>query len=187
MKNLYKIKNDLYIVSIIEDVSENDYIITQDCRLVEVSYLLSKDVQGGHKVILTTNKFLIKDGVQAIDDNFLEWFCSKNGEVDFVEVSTESFCVVANSSDIDVHHHIIIPQEPKQETLEEVANEQWGNVHRAGVLGFIEGANWQAKRMYSEEDCYNTIHNLMTDIKLNELVINDDIDLKKWFEQFKKK
>ena len=38
------------------------------------------------KIILTTDPDLIADGVQAIDDEFLEWFCSKNGEVDFVEV-----------------------------------------------------------------------------------------------------
>jgi hypothetical protein len=36
------------------------------------------------KIILTTDQDL--DGVQAIDDEFLEWFCSKNGKVDFVEV-----------------------------------------------------------------------------------------------------
>jgi hypothetical protein len=41
-------------------------------------------------------------------------------------------------------------EEPKQETLEEAAKKQWGNIHRTGVLGFIEGANWQAERMYSE-------------------------------------
>jgi hypothetical protein len=40
------------------------------------------------KIILTTDQDLIKDGVQAIDDEFLEWFCSKNGKVDFVEVIT---------------------------------------------------------------------------------------------------
>ncbi len=38
------------------------------------------------------------------------------------------------------------------ETLEEAAKKQWGNVHRTGVLGFIEGAKWQAERMYSEEE-----------------------------------
>jgi hypothetical protein len=46
-------------------------------------------------------------------------------------------------------------EEPKQETLEEAAKKQWGNIHRTGVLGFIEGANWQAERMYSEEDMIN--------------------------------
>ena len=38
----------------------------------------------------------------------------------------------------------------KQETLEEAANKQWGNVHRTGVLGFIEGAQWQSKQNQSE-------------------------------------
>jgi hypothetical protein len=75
----------------------------------------------------------------------------------------------------------------KQETPEEAAEKQWGNVHRTGVLGFIEGANWQAQRMYSEEECYRTLHKLMMEIHFSGLVINDDMDLKKWFEQHKKK
>jgi hypothetical protein len=85
MKNLYNIKNELYIISINEDINENDYIITKDGRLVQVSYLLSKDVQNGHKVILTTNNLLINDGVQPIEDYFLEWFV-KNPSCEEVEV-----------------------------------------------------------------------------------------------------
>ena len=38
------------------------------------------------KIILTTDKELIKDDIQEIDDEFLEWFCSKNGQVDFVKI-----------------------------------------------------------------------------------------------------
>ena len=41
---------------------------------------------GYKKIILTTDQNLIKDGVQEIDDEFLEWFCSKNGQVDFVKI-----------------------------------------------------------------------------------------------------
>jgi hypothetical protein len=37
------------------------------------NYYLKTDV-GYKKIILTDNKDLIKDGVQAIDDEFLEWF-----------------------------------------------------------------------------------------------------------------
>jgi hypothetical protein len=37
------------------------------------------------KIILTTDQDLIKDGVQAIDDEFLEWFV-KNPSCEFVEV-----------------------------------------------------------------------------------------------------
>jgi hypothetical protein len=39
----------------------------------------------------------------------------------------------------------------QEETIEEAAEKQWGNVHRTGVLGFIEGAKWQAERMYSQD------------------------------------
>ena len=85
MKNLYKIEDELYIISNTENVDENCWIIT-DGKLVQVSYLLSDEVAKGNKIILTTNKLLIKDGVQAIDDEFLEWFSSKNGNVNFVEV-----------------------------------------------------------------------------------------------------
>ncbi len=38
------------------------------------------------KIVITTDQDLIDDGVQAIDDEFLEWFSSKNGNVNFVEV-----------------------------------------------------------------------------------------------------
>jgi len=37
-------------------------------------------------VIMTTDKDLIADGVQEIPTDFLEWYCSKNGKIDFVEV-----------------------------------------------------------------------------------------------------
>ena len=35
-----------------------------------------------------------------------------------------------------------------KETIEEAANREWGNIHKTGVLGFIEGANWQAERSF---------------------------------------
>jgi hypothetical protein len=37
------------------------------------------------KIILTTDQNLIKDGIQAIDDEFLEWFV-KNPSCEYVEV-----------------------------------------------------------------------------------------------------
>jgi hypothetical protein len=85
-------------------------------------------------------------------------------------------------------------EEPKQETLEEAAErfaETYFNKNetsmRTSTLSFKDGAKWQAERMYSEEECYKTLHNLMTDIKLQGLIIADDIDLKKWFDYNKKK
>jgi hypothetical protein len=71
------------------------------------------------KIILTTDDQLIKDGVQAIDDTFLEWFV-KNPSCEVVEVEP-----IPNSNwgfdiaePITLGYKIIIPkEEPKQETL----------------------------------------------------------------------
>jgi hypothetical protein len=80
----------IYITSDVEDINENDYIITKDGRLVQVSYLLSKDLEGASKIILTTDTDLIADGVQSIDDDFLEWYV-KNPSCEYVEVSKDYF------------------------------------------------------------------------------------------------
>jgi hypothetical protein len=62
--------------------------------------------------------------------------------------------------------------------IEEVAENQWGNVHRTGVLGFIEGAKWMKERMYSEEEVLDLLNNCRSE---------NPIDVEKWFENNKKK
>ena len=104
MKNLYKIQDELYIVSNNEDISENCWIITSG-KLVQVSYLLSDEVAKGFKVILTTDQDLIKDGVQAIDDEFLNWFVKNPG---CEEVEVEKIC--NNCGDINCIHAICSSQ-----------------------------------------------------------------------------
>ena len=91
MKNLYKIEDELYIISDTENVNKNCWIITDE-RLVQVSYLLSNEVARGYKVILTTNKLLIKDGVQEIDDEFLRWFV-KNPSCEYVNIQKEKHLI----------------------------------------------------------------------------------------------
>ena len=66
-----------------EEIKEGDWILFQG---ILTKALKGEKFSGKEKVILTTDPDLIKDGVQAIPDEFLEWFCSKNGEVNFVEV-----------------------------------------------------------------------------------------------------
>jgi hypothetical protein len=68
------------------------------------------------KIILTTDQDLIKDGVQAIDDEFLEWFV-KNPSCERVGVEKEyNEERIVDGKDIgDYSYKIIIPQEePKQ-------------------------------------------------------------------------
>jgi hypothetical protein len=65
------------------------------------------------KIILTDNKDLIKDGIQAIDDEFLEWFV-KNPSCENVKIESWQ-----TKGEWNLDYKIIIPQEePKQETLE---------------------------------------------------------------------
>jgi len=115
------------------------------------------------KIILTTDQDLIKDGVQAIDDEFLEWFV-KNPSCEFVKTELvydyeEHSELTGNPREEWSYYKIIIPQEePKQEALEEAA-EKWvfetnghkwsNNDDTAGdnYGSFVEGAKWQAKRM----------------------------------------
>ena len=54
--------------------------------------------------------------------------------------------------------------------------------HLGLYLGFIEGANWQAERMYSEEEVKQIID--ATLIAHSDFVL---ADVPEWFEQFKKK
>jgi hypothetical protein len=65
------------------------------------------------KIILTTDQDLIKDGVQAIDDEFLQWYV-KNPSCEYVEVSEDYFklsnMVYGHNTE---HYKIIIPKEPK--------------------------------------------------------------------------
>jgi hypothetical protein len=74
--------------------------------------------QGEHlkKIILTTDPDLIADGVQSIDDEFLEWFV-KNPTCEWIEVVDELNMNGKNGLDrARFIYKIIIPQEePKQE------------------------------------------------------------------------
>jgi len=150
----------------------------------------SENYKGCKKIILTTDEDLIKDGVQAIDDEFLEWFV-KNPTCEFVPIITT---IVSNSPTYKTNIGFESwRKEPKQEILEEAA-EKWvfetnghkwsNNDDSAGdnYGSFIEGAKWQAERMYSEKEVWKLLN------KLNEtLNIGSDLTLEQWFEQFKKK
>lgn len=77
------------------------------------------------KIILTTDQDLIKDGVQAIDDEFLKWFVKNSSckeievEIDLVAVNEFGSEITVNSYGFDKFiYKIILPKEkPKQETL----------------------------------------------------------------------
>jgi hypothetical protein len=104
------------------------------------NYYLKTDV-GYKKIILTTDTGLIKNGIQAIDDEFLEWFV-KNPSCEWVEVKEKRHFEADKSKRINplngvyYSYKIIIPKkEPtdflgrttfdllKQEAIEEEMKE----------------------------------------------------------------
>ena len=145
--------------------------------------------KGCKKVILTTDRDL--DGVQSIDDDFLEWFV-KNPSCEEVKVFQEihHFGEVVDESYPKgfFDYKIIIPkEEQKQDPLEQAAK-KYAEMHQdvSGNLGkylvkavFQDGAQWQAERMYSEEEVMDMFHNLSMHLPLHyEFLVK---------EQFKKK
>ena len=197
---------NLYITSD-EEIKEGDYFIESlglpDSYLVHKLSKEWKDKESFYrrctKVILTTDQHLIKEGVQAIDDEFLEWFV-KNPSCESVEVEIETTSIQLpqqqlskNSYDLAFRwinkkvYKIIIPkEETKQETLEEAAEEFSKNhsiyptAQDDTEYGFKHGAKWQQERMYSEEEVTQLL------IKFNQ-EIQEVEDVRGWFEQFKKK
>ena len=65
----------------------------------------SENYKGCKKIILTTDGDLIKDGIQAIDDEFLEWFV-KNPSCERVEIESGLFFYADGE---DRRYKIIIP------------------------------------------------------------------------------
>lgn len=144
-----------------------------------IYYLVTNVNFNGKKIILTTDPELIDNGVQAIDDEFLEWFV-KNPRCESVEVEKEQYHTFVGMKKYPMipNYKIIIPKEepkqencctpigqikryvdckgcdrkPKQETLEEAAD-NWVRQPMIGTKrnSFIEGAKWQQERMYSVE------------------------------------
>jgi hypothetical protein len=116
------------------------------------------------KIIFATDLDLINDGVQAIDDEFLEWFVNNPSceevEVKKIELNTD----YRSDWKQKFRYKIMIPkEEPKQETLEEAA-----------------------ERMYSEEEVLEQLNILMSlpSSTLDKFTDDNGNITMKWFEQF---
>ncbi|MEY2869820.1 MAG: hypothetical protein RIR01_2322 [Bacteroidota bacterium] len=187
------------------------YKANQSICKVPLDYL----VNNLKKIIITTDPTLIADGIQAIDDEFLEWFV-KNPTCEFVEVQKwtnysevkykliipqeepkqDWYCpkcksyVSSESVTFEEIHQIcntsvIVKEEPKQETLEEAAEKLAPN--SSWRLGFIAGGKHMAEKMYSEEEVLNILHDYRNHFELyRNIQVLPDMFFP-WFEQFKKK
>jgi hypothetical protein len=120
----------IYITSD-EEIKKGDWVIqvnfektnTQIIHCIEEFQVkIANDKNGSFtksKIILTTDQDLIKDGIQAIDDEFLQWYV-KNPSCEYVEI-------VKCRGYLHLSYMIIIPQEePKpihQQIIEIVGGE----------------------------------------------------------------
>jgi predicted lipase len=106
---------NIYITNSEEIKRYGEYYLDIDTNEVKTSFKnMEKYLSNEKKIILTTDQDLIKDGVQAIDDEFLEWFV-KNPSCESIEVESGLFFYAEGE---DRRYKIIIPkEEPKQETL----------------------------------------------------------------------
>jgi hypothetical protein len=150
----YTTGQNIYITSD-EEIKEGDYF-TDDNNSLKRSYKLSHvQFANPKKIILTTDQDLIKDGVQTIDDEFLEWFV-KNPSCESVEVEVD-LSKHNGKFQTKYGYKIIIPkEEPKQETLEEAAEKCFKEKELLGYTyevkdGFILGAKWQQEQICNSE------------------------------------
>ena len=143
---------NIYITSD-EEIKEGDCVIDNVGRIwikMELCFVkVAKDNPYGksYKIILTTDQDLINNGVQAINDEFLQWFV-KNPSCKEVNVENEEYILqyLFKPQEYKFRYKIIIPTEepnpfelpkvlpddvfyeslePKQETLEEAAKSNY--------------------------------------------------------------
>ena len=110
-KNIYKIGKELFITNDEEIGTDEYYFHLKNNEYYNSGRIeeFDKDMKFWRKIILTTNQDLIKEGIQAIDDEFLEWFV-KNPNCEEVEVKKDKFFESVNYH----FYKIIVPKkEPK--------------------------------------------------------------------------
>ena len=127
-KNVHRLHDNIYITSN-EKPKEGDWYLD---KYNNIYYLVTKVESNGDgkKIILATERDLIADGVQAIDDELLEWFI-KNPSCEEVEVDYElgsclncewnyDMCPYSEECLKSTYKIIIPKEEPKQYTSKEL-------------------------------------------------------------------
>jgi hypothetical protein len=129
MKNIHILQENIYITSD-EEIKEGDYYITPNNSILKSLGQMLTNVEDYKKIILTTDQDLIKDDVQTIDDDFLEWFV-KNPSCEEVETErledgkyVDRFADGSVVEGVYENYKIIIPKkEPKQSAVEWLIDE----------------------------------------------------------------
>ena len=182
-KNIHKIGKELFITSD-EEIKEGDWFLTDDKR-VEKCAPDWRAREWHKKIILTTDDQLIKDGVQAIDDEFLEWFvknpsCEEVELVNYNPFSDNRFSIIIPKEEpkqgtMSEAIKQVISNQLKQETLEEVVN----NFKKTDV--YINEIKQEQERRYSEEE---TIEEYFLSSMKNVLQYKNDAQAIRFMEKY---
>ena len=117
MKNIHVLNQQIYITTD-EEIKEGDWFISKEGDLHN-NFGWNF---GDRKVILTTDQDLIKDGVQAIDDEFLQWF-TKNPSREYVNFTSHG-----NEKGTKDYELIIPKQVPNQTDEKGRPMTYWGGL-----------------------------------------------------------
>ena len=102
-KEYYK-KYNIYITSD-EEIKEGDWFLKQGKPIIKSGHIKHYAISEP-KIILTTDQDLIKNGVQAIDDEFLEWFV-KNPSCESVEVEIETTSIQLPQQQLSENNYFV--------------------------------------------------------------------------------
>ena len=109
-----EIKEGDWVLFTVNDITEIVKVTTINNNAFDSKEGFGYGLEYCKKIILTTDQYLIADGVQAIDDNFLEWFV-KNPNCEHVEIEIETKWKTRVYDQPDIEdgyiYKIIIPQE----------------------------------------------------------------------------
>jgi len=175
------VNQNIYITSD-EEIKERDWFIHSShgtttllkCKSINLKEIIDNEgmtclVKNSKKIILTIDPDLFKDGVQAIDDEFLEWFV-KNPSCENVELEKWTDYKFENDKEVVFFNHKIII--PKEEVLLQSSIDGepiWGEAPKQGTMS---EAIKQA--MYEVMDAY-----------VDDVMGGCTLRAKEWFEQFK--
>jgi hypothetical protein len=175
-------------------------------RLVRYTELPKNWVDTQKKIILTTDLDLIADGVQAIDNEFLEWFV-ENPACESVEIKrledgqyVDYFPDGSVVEGIYENYKIVLPREepkhipykgkvwepPKQETLEEAAEryvKSTADNDPVRILSFIQGAKWQAEQLFKDDAIQTLEKGLALLLKKQERMYSEE-EVMDMFDKF---
>ena len=143
----------IYITSD-EEIKEGDWMIRGNEQPIKVTKDFFWDFGVRYyKIILTTDQDLIKDGVQAIDDEFLEWFVKNPSceevEVNLIKDSEDHPEIEGGYREEWQYYEIIIPKEEPKQRLEKYS-ERFDNKENEIVQGIFNPENW-GNRLVNDE------------------------------------